>query len=572
MPLGAAAVITSEVAEAYHLKQARELYSLQAAGLAVYTTTWLGDLERSARLSVDFWELEERTTLQQAALQRVLYAQFDPVNIVWTLDQDGLPVTEASRVGDPIELVERGFNHHQSVTDARLGAFEKEIPLSEALASGLALGRAYLPPDAPAPVVALALASGGGTQVVALEVSLADLDAHFASQALAEGASVLLADGLVVGEDRGLIDPQVTQAFVGDLSGDLYYEHEGRSVVASFRSVPGTRWKVLVAVPAAQVAMGADAIRDRYLYIFVLAMIFALGVGLTSASRVSRHIAALREGAQKLGDGRLGLQVHAQGAAEVRELGEAFNAMSRQLQENAQEIEAFNRDLQKRVEERTAELRESQDRLVQTSRMAAVAQLGAGLAHELNNPIAGILGLAQVASMSATGPAATMLVNIEEQAQRCRDILGSLNRFSGAAGDGLRAPLDLGQVVNEVLKLVGGGFDQSKASVEVRLRPGLMVVGDAPLLGQALAQLLRSLRTRLGPGGVLLIEQGEGVGVVLRFTLREAVLPEGDDWLASGMGFWVARQVFQDHGGRLREPVEGEGPVYTLELPAAEPA
>ena len=548
--------------------------------MSVYTATWLGDLQRSARLSVDFWELDQRDTEQREVLQRMLFAQFDPVNVAWTFHKEGSPLTVATRIDDPIELVERGFQHHQSVSDGRLEAFKGEVPLSEAVASGLAWGRVYLPQDAATPVVPLAIASGTREQVVALEVSLSDLAQHMASQALTEGGTVLLADGILLGEDRGLIDVGLVNSFVGDVGGELQYEVDGRGVVAVFQSVQGTNWKVIVAVPATQVAMGADAVRERYLYIFVLAMVFAMAVGVVAAGQVSRPIAALREAAQKLGGGRLGHQVQTRGAAEVVELGEAFNAMSVTLQENAAEIETFNQDLQNRVDERTAELRESQDRLVQTARMAAVAQMGAGLAHELNNPIAGILGLAQVASIRAEGSTATMLKTIEEQALRCRDILASLNRFSGASGETGRAEVDLSEVLVEVLALVGGGFEQ--AGVEVVFRPDspLVVHGDPALLGQALAQLLRSLRTRLAPGGTLRIEGGPAeasspttdnesltADLCLRFSLDGPLREGGDDWLASGMGFWVARRVFQDHGGRLREPVDGDAPHWLLELP-----
>lgn len=546
--------------------QAEELHALHARGLSVYCATWLRDLRRSARLTVDVWELGQRDDEQLEALQRVVYAQFDPVNIVWSLGAEGLALTAPTRITEPLEMLERGFQQHQSVSDDRLSRFEDEVPVSEAVASGMAWGRVYEHPDAVSPVVPLAIASDSRRQVFALEVSLASLDDHLALQALPQGATVLLADGVLMGEDRGLIDVDLVSTFVGDVGGELEYELEGQGVIAAFQSVPGTEWKVVVAVPRAQAATGADAIRKRYVFVFLMAMVFALAVGLAAAGQVSRPIGALRAGALRLGQGELGHQVRAQGATEVAELGEAFNSMSVQLQDKTAEIEAFNQELQQRVDERTAELRESQDRLVQTARMAAVAQMGAGLAHELNNPIAGILGLAQVASMRAEGNTVTMLKNIEEQALRCRDILASLNRFSGGGGDAERTPVDLVQLLGEVMALVGGGFEQAQVTVEYDKAAQLVVHGDAALLGQALAQLLRSLRTRLAPGGQLQLDFSGGATVVLGVTMDGPQRPGGDDWLASGMGFWVARRVFQDHGGRLREPSDDD-PRWVLELP-----
>ena len=549
------------------MSQQEDLHALHANGLSMYCATWLRDLQRSARLTVDVWELEQRDDEQLQVLQRIVYAQFDPVNVVWTLDAEGVAVTAPTRITEPVEMVERGFQHHQSVSDDRLSRFGDEVPLSEAIASGLAWGRVYEHPDAVSPVVPLAIASGSRREVFALEVSLAGLDEHLASQALPGGATVLLADGVVMGENPGLIDVDLVSTFVGDVGGELEYDLDGQAVIAAFQSVPGTEWKVVVALPRAEAAMGAEAIRERYVFVFFMAMVFALAVGFAAAAQVSRPIGALRAGALRLGQGELGHQVQAEGAAEVAELGEAFNSMSLQLQEKTAEIEGFNRELQQRVDERTAELRESQDRLVQTARMAAVAQMGAGLAHELNNPIAGILGLAQVASMRAEGNTVTMLKNIEEQALRCRDILASLNRFSGGGGDTERTPVDLVELLGEVMALVGGGFEQAQVTVEYDRSAQLVVHGDAALLGQALAQLLRSLRTRLAPGGVLRLDFGAGAAVTLGVTMDGPERPGGDDWLASGMGFWVARRVFQDHGGRLREPSDDD-PRWVLELPS----
>ena len=121
-------------------------------------------------------------------------------------------------------------------------------------------------------------------------------------------------------------------------------------------------------------------------------------------------------------------------------------------------------ELQQRVAERTKELQQSQARLVQSSRMAAVAQLGAGLAHELNNPIAGILGLAQVAQVQEEGRE-ELLQAIEGEALRCRDILRALQRFSGAGSAAAMQRIHLWKLVAEVLGLLRSGMERSESVV-----------------------------------------------------------------------------------------------------------
>ena len=203
--------------------------------------------------------------------------------------------------------------------------------------------------------------------------------------------------------------------------------------------------------------------------------------------------------------------------------------------------------------------------------MAAVAQMGAGLAHELNNPLAGILGMAQVglaqAGDSSAGPS---LRSIEEQAQRCRAILANLNRFTGGREELVRQRIDLHEVVREVLELVGGSFREADQIVDHAGGPAVMVEADPALLAQALAQLLRSLRTALGPGGRLVIlGEHDQTTAGLVFLLDGVVSDRQDDWLASGMGFWIAKQVLEEHDWVLIEPKQGDRATYRVVLPAS---
>jgi len=268
-------------------------------------------------------------------------------------------------------------------------------------------------------------------------------------------------------------------------------------------------------------------------------------------------------------EGDLGLRVEPEGAAEVADLARAFNFMSRRLAKDQEEIaeknaeiQAFNAELQERVEERTRDLEESQSRLVESSRMAAVAQMGAGLAHELNNPVAGILGLAQVAQIKG-GADLDALASIEQQAQRCRTILATLSRFTSGER-GLKVSTDLAELCAHVVELSAGPFSDAGVTIENQVSGPVFVVLDGPFLGQALAQLFKSLRAEVVPGGVLRLTLEEDESWIrLIVSLEGELRPQGDDWLATGMGFWVARYAVQEHGGRFEE---GQAPSRFVHL------
>ena len=114
-------------------------------------------------------------------------------------------------------------------------------------------------------------------------------------------------------------------------------------------------------------------------------------------------------------------------------------------------------------------------------------------------------------------------------------------------------------MLDEVLGLVRASFQQKAVAVDVADHgAALFVRGHRAQLGQALAQLLSSLRAAAGERNRIAIEgHSSGGQVELRFTIHGAAATgRSDDWMASGMGFWVANRVFADHGGQLIEPTE----------------
>ncbi|MCP4919143.1 MAG: HAMP domain-containing histidine kinase [Proteobacteria bacterium] len=568
LPLVVTGYMTSRLARDHNVEQSRQLYARQASGLAVFAGTWIGDLERTARLAVAVWDVETLDTERREALQRVLYQQFDAVNVVVTVDGEGTELTRPTFLTElPPDL-----EQHLAVDEERASLLRAELPLTEALASGAALGRIYRPDPEGALVVPMAVGSREGAVVVGLEVSLAVIEEHLASQAVPGGAAVLVdrSAGLLIGDGLELVDASLADAFVGDLEGDLRYASAGEPVLAAFSSVAGTEWAAVVAVPEAQATRAGDAIRDRSYFVYLLAIVLVAATGGVAARQIAQPVVKLREAAQRLGQGEYpDVDLGGQEPAEIGDLARVFNETSGRLAEQADtiaaknaEIEAWNAELQERVEERTRLLEESQGRLVQSSRLAAVAQMGAGLAHELNNPLAGILGMAQLAK--ARAPDDMMLASIEEQALRCRDVVQALQRLT-AQGGGTRVRLNLTGTVSEVVALVGHGFDQADVNLEHRMADGLFVDGDPALLGQALAQLLTSLRTRLAPGATLRVV-GSRVDdeVQLVFTLEGPSRGDSDDWLASGMGYWIASHAVEEHGGRIEEADDR----YVLGLPA----
>jgi signal transduction histidine kinase len=412
---------------------------------------------------------------------------------------------------------------------------------------------------------------GGSGEVVAVELSLASLEKQFVAQGSDGVATVLLGRaGVMVGQGSALVNPETTALFSEGLEGNLQYSlADGTVVLAAFASVSNYPWRVVVAVPRTIATAAGREIQARTWFMYLLAIFMAGAMGLMGARQIERPVVRLKKAAFSVAEGDLGLWVEPEGAAEVADLARAFNFMSRRLAKDQREIakknaeiQAFNAELQERVEERTRDLEESQARLVESSRMAAVAQMGAGLAHELNNPVAGILGLAQIAQIKG-GADLDALASIEQQAQRCRTILATLSRFT-AGERGLKVNTDLAELCAHVVELSAGPFSDAGVAFDNQVSGPVFAVLDGPFLGQALAQLFKSLRAEVAPGGVLrLTLEEEESWIRLIVSLEGELRPQGDDWLATGMGFWVARYAVQEHGGRFEE---GQAPSRFVHL------
>jgi C4-dicarboxylate-specific signal transduction histidine kinase len=306
-------------------------------------------------------------------------------------------------------------------------------------------------------------------------------------------------------------------------------------------------------------------------------VVFALVAGRLFAGGLTGPILRVRDAAVAVGQGDYSRRLVAAGEAEavggeLAELVAAFDRMSeslarsrRELDEKNAEIAAFAQELQVRVEQRTAQLREAQARLVQSGQLAAVAQLSAGVAHELNNPLAGALGAVQVARARLAGrPEAELLEAAEREALRCREIVARLLRFTESSRDEVTdEQADLARVLADVLALSAAALRERSitAALATPAAP-VLLRADARALGRAFGQLVAALRGVAAPGATLRVDLGaDGDEARVRFVL-DGTTSGDDDWRAAGLAFWVARQVFDTHGATLEEPadtVEGVG-------------
>ncbi|NOY26445.1 MAG: HAMP domain-containing protein [Oligoflexia bacterium] len=573
MPLALLGGVAIKVSTARIVAKVTEVQVRTADVLSDHVADWLDlQLQLIARQVSTLDYLATGQIPERSAFLRLVYSQNPAVQIAALVDSKGADMAPpmALKVAGTGALAGR-----DAIDAARLERFYADVAKvrRQTPPGRVGFGEPVVPAGRKAPVVVLVARLVGGATLGA-ELSLSPLVSRFSVPPESEEDLALLdsAQQLVLG-DGSLVDAEALTALPEGLLEDVRYTlADGTKVLAASAPVAGTGWHVLVSEPLDSTSASARDIVEQTAYVMGVAALTSIILGLLVSRQITGPVLDLSKAALAVAEGHAGLRVESRpGGGELTELTHAFNFMSRRLDQNRleiaaqrDEIEAFNRELQARVEQRTQQLRQAQDRLVRTARLAAVGEMGAGLAHELNNPLAGILGLTQVlVERASTKGEAGMLRSIEEQTQRCSEIVSRMQAFSrldtGAPALDQKgwAVVDIGAVIEEVLGLMQGSFADRGVTLAWQLASGLRVRGDRGALGQAFTQLLTSLRSAAAPGSHLNVKGiTQDRDVVIEFRLGGAPLRVGDDdWMASGMGFWTARQVLAAHGGQLDEPV-----------------
>jgi len=552
---GAATVAANRV-----LEKTADLQGRTAEAIAVHVDTWVGLQLALVQQQAGTLPVNRLSDAALAGVPELVLNQTPAARCVALLDQDFQPTGPAALWAEDGE--------QPAAVRAMVRALQDRPPAAST--TSIRVSAPYRVPPAQSPSIAVA-APTTGDGLLGVELSLQPISDRIGLHR-DPGVQVAVLDpggNLVLGGGE-LIDPESVAGLLGGTAVDVRYDTpNGTPVVAAIAPVSPVGWTVIVAEPVERSARALHEIRLRTAYIALVALVLSLVVGVLFSRQLARRVEELTRAALQVADGDYGHQVPpSEESDEIADLTSAFNHMSGRLQSGArdierqqQEIAAFNAELQQRVDERTRELREARDQLVESARLAAVGEMGAGLAHELNNPVAGILGLTQVLLAKSDGtPGAALLRNIEAQARRCKEILSHLLGLSmdpASSGDAI-ALFDLRALFRDTLPLMRGPLRMAGIEVEVEDGPPLWVRGSSAEVGRALAQVLSSIRAAAPRGGHLKVEGHAGDHQVeLHLQFSGPVVDVGsDNWKAAGMGLWAARRLFVDLHGKLHDPVD----------------
>ena len=308
---------------------------------------------------------------------------------------------------------------------------------------------------------------------------------------------------------------------------------------------------------------------------------------------VHRPVMRLYEGTRRIAGGDLSTRVEPCGRHELGQLAIAFNQMAADLSVARQQVTDWSQKLEEKVVEKTEELQRAQRQVLHMEKMSSLGKLSATVAHELNNPISGMLTYARLVRRElieqpldeeVLAELTRYLTLMEKECSRCGAIVQNLLLFARHTGAAM-APIDLNEVVDRALMLVRHHLTISGVSLHHELlERDSIIVADAGQLQQALVALFVNaveamngqqdgeLRVRLhgAPESVRIDVEDTGIGIppdVLP-QIFEPFFSTKEKESGVGLGLAVVYGIVERHGGKIEVESEmGQRTVFKLWLP-----
>ena len=322
-------------------------------------------------------------------------------------------------------------------------------------------------------------------------------------------------------------------------------------------------------------------VTSRVLLIALVSLVLAGIIAVPVARVIIRPVAELVEANRRVAEGDMSARVEPHGRGELALLGRTFNSMVEALQE-AQE------KLMRALNNMSETLGETQQELLHKENLAAMGQLAAGVAHELNNPLGTVLLYSNILykEIPEGDPHREDLEMVISETNRCKVIVRNLLDFA-RQNEVLARPTKLNQLVQQVVSEQQEHPSFGRIQVVSKLDPQVPTILADPLqLQQVFANLMANAAEAMAPkgGGTLTITTqlaplGQGVRISFHdtgtgiseehrarlFTPFFTTKPVGQ---GTGLGLAIVYGIVKMHGGQIQvQSEEGEGATFAITLP-----
>jgi len=368
--------------------------------------------------------------------------------------------------------------------------------------------------------------------------------------------------------------------------------------------------------PASQTILGVvdvsyslaevDASKNVHLlYLLGLSLSFVLLVSFTAGYLLKRLIyLPLRDlelGAQKISSGNLDDRIPVRSVDEFGRVADAFNGMSVALSDSHRAVQELVENLETKVQERTRELLAARAEVAQGEKLASIGVLSAGIAHELNNPLTGVLTFTSLMRKKVKDGSedAEDLDLVIRETKRCASIIRRLLDFAREKVP-VKGFFNLNQVIQDTVHFVERPASLNRIDITTTLDPLLpQVWGDADLIKQVVMNLLVNAQQAINAEGLIQVEShtvtsshshdsdvdpttamveisvrdnGCGIPTANLQRIFDPFFTSKEVGKGTGLGLSVSYGIVKAHGGRIIvESTLGEGTVFRVQLPVMSP-
>ena len=321
----------------------------------------------------------------------------------------------------------------------------------------------------------------------------------------------------------------------------------------------------------------------------LIAVVFLCGLFIWIVVR--NPLRDLETGTERIASGKLGYQIPVHSHDEVGELADSFNEMSNRLEVAQAEITAWARTLEERVEEKTHELKQAHQRMLHVEKMATIGKMAAVVAHEINNPLSGILTYSKLVKRwidKNTEPSPKQedmkgsLDLIASESKRCGDLVHNLLSFSRVSPMNL-AWCDLNEVIDRCVRLVQHKMDMGGVELNLDLGSELPPAHcDPAQIEQVVLAMVINAIDALPQGGNLWITTRVTAKSTMELTIRDDGIGIPDEHMphifepfytskesgGSGLGLAISQNIVERHGGTIDVTTAvGQGTTFKIVLP-----
>lgn len=307
---------------------------------------------------------------------------------------------------------------------------------------------------------------------------------------------------------------------------------------------------------------------------------------------VTKPVRELVSATEKVARGNLDIEVSAKTGDEISLLAISFNHMVEDLKKANEKIQSWNIELEKKVEERTRKLRLTREQLIQSEKMASMGVLASSVAHEINNPLQGILTYIKLMLKIVSGKDVeskrlddfkSYLQLMGTEIERCGDMVKNLLVFSKQSKPVI-GEADLNSIIKSCLRLLENKIKLHNIEVDLTLpvHPPVTYCDVKQIEQTLIALVINSIEAMPGGGTIsiaikeidnqeveiMVADTGTGISKENLSHIFDPFFTTKEEAKSTGLGLFVAYGIIKEHKGTIEVNSEvGKGTCFRIRLP-----